>query len=374
MADEASAKRAIDGRPRVAFLHPSDELYGSDRQLLSIVTIAMKSCRCWVVLPDDVATPGALSAALGELGVPVIVGPMPVLRRPYLRPRRLLPWAVRAAVTNTTALAVGPLAARILGRRHVWWVRELVRSPGWYRRLVRGLGRLPDGELYAISRAVASWIGPMGSHGPRVLVDAVPSSTERVELGPHPRAAFVGRLNEWKGWDVFIRAALVVHRSLPDARFVLAGGTVPTAGGDGTDIDDLIRSADPDGRWLTWVGEVADPRPVMRDAWVVVAPSVRPEPLGNVVLEAMAEGRAAIGTAMGGIPELIADGETGLLVQSTDVAALAEAMTRVLRDRTLADSMGLAGRARFERSFSPEAFESAWSERLEAALMDAANR
>jgi glycosyltransferase involved in cell wall biosynthesis len=312
---------------------------------------------------------------------------MPVLRRSYLGARRFVPWLVRAVrgtswllrtlrserpdliVTNTTAIAVGPVTATLLGRRHVWWVRELVTSPRWYRRLVRVLGGMPDGEIFAISEAVAGWIGPMGKHGPRVIVDAVPITRGRAALGPRPGAAFVGRINDWKGWDVFIRAATLVHHRSPGARFVLAGGRVPNASGSGEALEDLIGSADPEGAWLSWLGEVADPRPVMRESWVVVAPSLRPEPLGNVVLEAMAEGRAAIGTAMGGIPELIVEGETGLLVQSGDVEGLAAAMERVLGDRALADRMGVAGRARFERSLSLEAFESAWSERLQAALV-----
>jgi glycosyltransferase involved in cell wall biosynthesis len=130
----------------------------------------------------------------------------------------------------------------------------------------------------------------------------------------------------------------------------------------------MLTDADPEGRWLTWVGEVEDARRVMRDAWVVVAPSRRAEPLGNVVLEAMAEGRAAIGTEMGGIPELLVDGTTGLLVPGNDIAALANAMERILRDPRLADEMGLAGLARFHADLSPAAFEAAWLKRLDAAL------
>src|SRR5687768_4892209 len=74
-----------------------------------------------------------------------------------------------------------------------------------------------------------------------------------------------------------------------------------------------------------------------------------------VVLEAMALGRPVVATAVGGTPELVADGETGLLVPPRDVAALTASLKRVLDDEGLRRRLGEAGRRRVAERFSPEA-------------------
>jgi glycogen synthase len=84
---------------------------------------------------------------------------------------------------------------------------------------------------------------------------------------------------------------------------------------------------------------------------VFACPSVY-EPFGIINLEAMACERPVVASAVGGIPEVVVPGRTGLLVPPADPGALAEALNRVLRDRALARRMGLAGRARVEEHFS----------------------
>jgi starch synthase len=75
------------------------------------------------------------------------------------------------------------------------------------------------------------------------------------------------------------------------------------------------------------------------------------EPLGIVNLEAMACGTAVVGSRVGGIPEVVEDGVTGLLVPSGDPAALADALNTLVRDTALAGAMGRAGRARAAAEF-----------------------
>jgi len=76
------------------------------------------------------------------------------------------------------------------------------------------------------------------------------------------------------------------------------------------------------------------------------------EGLPLVVLEAMAQGKPVVATAVGGTPELVVDGETGLLVPPGDAGALADALEEILRDPELARRFGDAGRRRVLRSFS----------------------
>lgn len=95
------------------------------------------------------------------------------------------------------------------------------------------------------------------------------------------------------------------------------------------------------------------PHPVVMAAWerclFGVAPSVWPDPLPGVVREAMSKGKAVIGTAVGGIVDMIAGGETGLLVPPGDVDALAEAMRKLIEDPEMRERLGRAGQEDVKR-------------------------
>ena len=84
---------------------------------------------------------------------------------------------------------------------------------------------------------------------------------------------------------------------------------------------------------------------------VLVVPSIHEEPLGNVVLEAMASGTPVIGTLSGGIPEMIREGETGFLVAKKDPEELAAQILRLLKDPELRAKMGTAARERVAEAF-----------------------
>jgi glycosyltransferase involved in cell wall biosynthesis len=373
-------------RDQVLFLHPSDEMYGADRSLAWLVRSSVEQAAPIVLLPDDLAYEGRLSGTLRAEGHAVHRGPLPVLRRRYLRLTQLpwfalrlirgIAWVVRtgrragasAIVSNTSAIVAGPIAARLLGIPHVWYIREIIERPVWFRRLFRLLAMTSQGTVVAVSEAVASWIGPLPDRGPVVLYNGVDLDDQPTGLPDRPAALFVGRINAWKGQELFVQAAAIAHEDVPTARFRLVGGTVP---GDETHERSLnqaiIRAGEP-GDWLSWDGEVADTRAAMKDAWVVVVPSLQPDPLPNVVLEAMAQGRAVIGSRLGGIPEMVDDGVTGVLVDPGDEKELAAALAQVLQSRELAERYGSGGRARAEATFTRERLRQAWRGLLASTL------
>ncbi|MBL7259229.1 glycogen synthase [Actinoplanes sp. LDG1-01] len=181
-----------------------------------------------------------------------------------------------------------------------------------------------------------------------------------------PSVVFVGRITRQKGLPYLLRAC----RSLPpETQIVLLAGAPDTkeiaAEVEGL-ADELRAARDPQG--VIWVQEMLPKHEVVQvltHATVFVCPSIY-EPMGIVNLEAMACETAVVATATGGIPEVVADGETGLLVpieQVQDgtgtpvdpdkfVADLAAAMTELVSDPARARELGLAGRRRAVEKFS----------------------
>jgi alpha-maltose-1-phosphate synthase len=187
----------------------------------------------------------------------------------------------------------------------------------------------------------------------------------RLGVDPHrPSVVYVGRITRQKGLPYLLRAA--VHFP-PDVQVVLLAGApdTPEIGAEVQALADELRRTR-DG--VVWVQEML-PKPaviqVLTHGTVFVCPSVY-EPMGIVNLEAMACETAVVATATGGIPEVVADGETGLLVpitQATDgtgtpldadrfVADLAAAVNDVLADPARASALGKAGRRRAVDHFS----------------------
>jgi starch synthase len=164
-----------------------------------------------------------------------------------------------------------------------------------------------------------------------------------------PYVIFVGRITRQKGVPVLLRAASGL---IPDAQLVLLAGAADTPDqlAEVTELVDGLRT----GRHGTarsgviWIPEML-PKPeviqLLTHATVFACPSIY-EPLGIVNLEAMACGTAVVGSRTGGIPEVVADGETGLLVPVGEPAPLAEALNALLCDPGRAEAMGQAGRKR----------------------------
>ena len=164
-----------------------------------------------------------------------------------------------------------------------------------------------------------------------------------------PYVIFVGRITRQKGVPVLLRAA---SRLIPEAQLVLAAGQADTSEllAEVTELVDGLRAS---RSGVVWIPEMlAKPEVIqlLTHATVFACPSVY-EPLGIVNLEAMACGTAVVGSRTGGIPEVVAEGETGLLVPPGDPEALAAALNALLSDPDRAEAMGQAGRKRVVAEF-----------------------
>jgi L-malate glycosyltransferase len=183
--------------------------------------------------------------------------------------------------------------------------------------------------------------------------------TRWAELGVpegSPVVAVLSRLVPLKGLEYFLEAAASLAVRFPEARFAIIG--------DGQGLGDGVLADSPykrelqaratrlglDGRVL-FTGFRLDVPELLPGITVSVLPSLT-EGLSNAILESMAAGIPVVATAVGGSPEAVDDGRTGLLVPSRDAAALAHAIGRLLQDRALAETMGRAARQRVIEKFS----------------------
>ncbi|MFF0576136.1 glycogen synthase [Streptosporangium saharense] len=178
-----------------------------------------------------------------------------------------------------------------------------------------------------------------------------------------PYVVFVGRITRQKGLVHLLHAARDFD---PGAQLVLCAGA-PDTPEIAEEVTGLVRGLEREREGVVWISEML-PRPeviqILTHATVFVCPSVY-EPMGIVNLEAMACETAVVATATGGIPEVVADGSTGLLVPIAQSAAdgtpddperfaadVAERVNRLLADPALAAELGAAGRARAVEHFS----------------------
>jgi glycosyltransferase involved in cell wall biosynthesis len=207
---------------------------------------------------------------------------------------------------------------------------------------------------HAIGRAlVGSGIAPARVH---VVHNGVDAEALRVAAreplsvalpaGDGPLVGCIARLEKVKGVADFVDAAAAIAQQVPTARFVVAGS--------GSEEASLVARRDSAlAQQFAFLGHVDPIQPLAAALDVLVLPSLS-EALGLVLLEAGALGVPVVATAVGGIPEVVEDGVTGILVPPGQPDALADAVTRLLRDPERARAMGEAGRARVEREFTLE--------------------
>lgn len=211
-----------------------------------------------------------------------------------------------------------------------------------YLRLEAVLAAL--GTVVTPSRAMADFLIRRGLPDSRVRV--IPSGIDVLRYEPHqPRNPFVvgtiTNLEYWKGVDVLIAAVGKVGVPLRLEVF-----------GDGTCAEALRRQASSLGVQATFHGAVPDARDRITELDAFVLPS-RAENLPIVILEAMASAVPVVATRVGGVPELVVDGESGLLVEPDDSSGMARAIELLAANPALRASLAREGARRAEEHFDP---------------------
>lgn len=354
---------------RILCLNATAELGGTDTDLLTMIRAMDRAAfEPVVVLPQ----PGPLDEAYRALGVEVryLSLRLPGRRSPLRQQLRRLVAGTRGMASlaalidreqidlvycNSLLALPGALAARAAGRPCVVHSGELYDRP----RLVADLLYHTAGALAAriivssetVRRRFPAWCRSRV----HTIYNGIDLSRFRPDLSgarlrrecgfapDAPVAGFVGRLVPWKGPDRFLQACARVAQACPQARFLLVGSMLAGYEDYAASLQHVAAAPDLRERVALRLNRTDVPAHLAAMD-VFVHASVRPEPFGIVVIEAMAAGRPVIASAAGGVLEIIDRPEAGVLVPPGDVEGLAQAMLALLGDRARRARLGAVGR------------------------------
>jgi alpha-maltose-1-phosphate synthase len=268
----------------------------------------------------------------------------------------------------------GHLAAMLYGIPHVMTMHSLEALRPWKAEQLGGgyqlstwCERVSAGSaaaVVAVSEGMRADIMTVYPEIPAERITVIRNGIDTTEYQPDPNTdvllrhgidlrrpyvIFVGRITRQKGVPVLLRAASGL---VPQAQLVLCAGQpdTPELEAEVTRLVDGLRAS---RSGVVWIPEMLPKREVIQlltHAAVFACPSIY-EPLGIVNLEAMACGTAVVGSRTGGIPEVVADGQTGLLVPPGEPEPLAAALNTLVSEPDRAAAMGQAGRKRAVAEF-----------------------
>jgi glycosyltransferase involved in cell wall biosynthesis len=300
---------------------------------------------------------------------------------PFRVARELRRFRPDAVTTQSPYEALAVLAARGLARSSAALIVEL---HGDWRTFPRLYGSPVRRALSPVTDRIAPWVlrhadavrtlspyttGLARAAGVEpaaafIAFTDLEAFTERppTDLPAEPRALFVGVLEPYKNVENLAAAWRLVSERVPEASLRLIGD------GHRRDVADALVTELPDR--VTWTPREPTEEVVraLDEAWLLLLPS-RAEGTPRIVLEAFCRGRAVVGGRVGGVPDVLEDGVSGILVDPDDIEGIAHAVARLLTNREEAWRMGRAARERAnEFVFTPEEFAHRTSELVERAV------
>lgn len=365
-------------RLRVVYLDHVARMSGGELALLRLIE-ALPGVDAHVILGEDGPLRGALVRAGATVEILALDPSTRDLRRGEVgagagalqAAARTAAYTVRLArrlrelepnLVHTNSLKsgyYGSVAARLAGVPVIWHLRDRIATdylPSSAVRLTRALLRVLPDMVVCNSAETLRTAGTGVRAGAVVGSPVVPDPYEPSAIGTAAHEGFVigivGRLAEWKGQHVFLRALAELRSNHPEIHGRIIGSAM--FGED--DFERRLRElADQLGlsTAVTFTGFVEHVEAELANLDVLVHASIVPEPFGQVVVEGMAAGLPVVATDAGGPAETVTNGLDGLLVPPGDVPALAAALSRLVEDSELRRRLGTAGIVR-SKDFAPD--------------------
>lgn len=369
----------------ILFLHAGAEMYGADKVMLDLIrNLDKKEFSAHVVLPCD----GVLVEALKKEGISVEVIPYPIMRRKYFNPKGIIKYGfgllkyskkiseiarereIDIIHTNTAATLEGCFVSKKLHIPQLWSIHEIIVSPKLMFKLTsRWISKYASITI-TVSGAVKQHLMTSGCFQDddiHVIYNGVDANRFKPENDSTylrkewniPEGSRVigmmGRVNSWKGQGDFLKAANIVMSKYRDVYTVFVGAAFEGEEWREKELAEAIAQSPYKDRIINQ-GYRTDSEGIYKLYDIFVLPSTNPDPLPTVVLEAMATGKPVVGYKHGGVCEMVADGENGLLATVRDPEDLAAKICNLLEDDSLREKMGVSSRMRLLERFSIESY------------------
>jgi len=329
-----------DAAVNILFLDQFSDMGGAQQCLLDLIpAVRARGWNAFCGAPGD----GPFTATLRELGVevsPISCGPFAsgrksmsdALRFARQQPRLVreikhLAERARADLIYVNGPRVLPAASKAARGRWPLVFHCHSRPAGEYAiQLVSRALRRGDADLIACSRFVAA---PFQTAKVHVIYNGVKAGAPHRRQPPPWRIGVIGRISPENGQAEFLQAARILSERVPGLQFVVCGAPLFASAAARKYADTLASLA---GKLpVEFLGWRADVPAVLADLDVLVTPSIGGPGAPRVILEAFAAGVPVVAFACGGIPELVADGDTGFLAEPEDPQALADRLEELLR-------------------------------------------
>lgn len=375
---------------RILYLHAGAEMYGADKVLLELIKgLDSKEFEAHVILPND----GVLVEALRQVGAKVSVLDYPILRRKYFNPKGIADYirsynfyAKQIAIyarehsidivhNNTAAVLEGIYLKRKLKLPLIWHVHEIIVKPKAISDFINMLmGRYAD-KIVTVSQAVANHIKQspfIKDSQVEVIYNGVDNAVyypmdassirEKFDIAQDALViGMIGRVNAIKGQNDFIEAVEPLLEKNEQAVAFLAGGVFPGEEWRLEELDKRIASSSV----VSQIHRIAyyDKTSELYNMFdIFVLPSIKPDSLPTVVLEAMACSKPVVGYNNGGIAEMVVDDKSGCLVKPNRPQELSNAISLLLDSSEKREKFGRVGYQRQKELFSLESYIKNFSE------------
>ena len=375
---------------RILYLHAGAEMYGADKVLLELIKgLDSKEFEAHVILPND----GVLVEALRQVGAKVSVLDYPILRRKYFNPKGIADYirsynfyakqialyarqhSIDMVHNNTAAVLEGIYLKRKLKLPLIWHVHEIIVKPKAISDFINMLmGRYAD-KIVTVSQAVANHIKQspfIKDSQVEVIYNGVDNAVyypmdassirEKFDIAQDALViGMIGRVNAIKGQNDFIEAVEPLLEKNEQAVAFLAGGVFPGEEWRLEELDKRIVSSSVVSQ-IHRIDYYDKTSELYNMFDIFVLPSIKPDSLPTVVLEAMACSKPVVGYNNGGIAEMVVDDKSGCLVKPNRPQELSNAISLLLDSSEKREKFGRVGYQRQKELFSLESYIKNFSE------------
>lgn len=375
---------------RILYLHAGAEMYGADKVLLELIKgLDHKEFEAHVILPND----GVLVEVLRQVGAKVSVLDYPILRRKYFNPKGIADYirsynfyakqialyarqhSIDMVHNNTAAVLEGIYLKRKLKLPLIWHVHEIIVKPKAISDFINMLmGRYAD-KIVTVSQAVANHIEQstfIKDSQVEVIYNGVDNAVyypmdassirEKFDIAQDALViGMIGRVNAIKGQNDFIEAVEPLLEKNEKAVAFLAGGVFHGEEWRLEELDNRIASSSVVSQ-IHRIDYYDKTSELYNMFDIFVLPSIKPDSLPTVVLEAMACSKPVVGYNNGGIAEMVVDDKSGYLVKPNRPQELSNAISLLLDSSEKREKFGRVGYQRQRELFSLESYIKNFSE------------